>query len=176
VGPVLLEPLREPVALVHRSHSLDPFRHSSDGRNEADVTKEDQFMLGVKNYTQDYVDRCRSKVDSDLAAYRKISTAAKKQPAFEATLFNNMVLVLDHLFVHRLRTIEGKDGNPLNEVRILCDSIMINNSVVGADKTIKMDPERSVLKLQVGDTITLTEVQFTRLSKAFFDEIERKFQ
>jgi hypothetical protein len=40
VGPVGLEPVRQPVALVHRSHPFVAFRHSSDERNPADVTKE----------------------------------------------------------------------------------------------------------------------------------------
>ena len=30
--------------------------------------------------------------------------------------FNNMTLVLDRYFVHRLRTVTGKDGNPLNQL------------------------------------------------------------
>src|SRR5262249_9723914 len=39
VGPLRLEPLRQLVVLVHRSHSLAPFRHLSDERNPADVTR-----------------------------------------------------------------------------------------------------------------------------------------
>jgi hypothetical protein len=131
-------------------------------------------MLGMKNYPRNYIDRCRSKVDADVAAYVKQAAAAKKQP-FETRFFNNMVLVLDHLFVHRLRTIEGKDGNPLNEVRVLCDSIMLNNNIMSADTTIKMDPPKTVLKLQAGEEIKLNEADFKRLSKAFFAEMERKF-
>jgi hypothetical protein len=38
--------------------------------------------------------------------------------AFETLLFNNMILVLDRNFVHRLRMVIGKDGNPLNEVEL----------------------------------------------------------
>ncbi len=35
-----------------------------------------------------------------------------------------MILALGHYFVHRGRHTEGKDGNPLTEVRMLCDAIM----------------------------------------------------
>lgn len=43
-------------------------------------------------------------------------------------------------FVHRTRNIEGKDGSPLNEVRMLCNSMMHNHDVMTADGTIKYDP------------------------------------
>jgi hypothetical protein len=139
-------------------------------------------MLGMRNYTREYIDGCRSRVDIDLSTYRKLVAAAGNQPAsvealeaFEAPFFNNMVLLLDHFFVHRLRTVEGKDGNPLNEVRILCDSMLNNNNIMGADKTIKYEPAKSVLKYQVGDEIKLNEADFHLLYKAFLAEIESKF-
>ena len=44
------------------------------------------------------------------------------------------------------------------------------------DKSIKLSAEKSVLKHQMGDTITLTESDFLRLSEAFFEEMERKFR
>ena len=135
-------------------------------------------MLGIRNYTQEYIDACRSKLKRDLAAYSTLASAPNNHPAaqaFEPTFFNNMVLVLDHFFVHRLRTVEGKDGNPLNEVRILCDSMLLNNNKMSSDKAIKLSPEKSVLKHQVGDEIKLTEADFLRLSEAFFAEIETKF-
>lgn len=86
-----------------------------------------------------------------------------------------MVIVLDHLFVHRLRTVEGKDGNPLNEVRMLSDSMMNNNNKLSADKTIKYDPARSILKYRISDGIKLNDPNFLLISKAFFAEIESKF-
>jgi hypothetical protein len=139
-------------------------------------------MLGVRNYTKEYIEGCRTRVDADLSRYKKLAAAARNQPAgvkaleaFEITFFNNMVLVLDHLFVHRLRTVEGKDGNPLNEVRLLCDAMLNNNNIMGRDKTIKFDPAKSVLKYKVGDELKLNEADFRLLYKAFFAEIESKF-
>ena len=58
---------------------------------------------------------------------------------------------------------------------MLYDSILRNDGVLCADKTIKHRPESSVLKLQVGDEIALDETQFRQLSDAFFAEIQRKF-
>jgi hypothetical protein len=89
------------------------------------------------------------------------------------------------MFVHRLTGIEGKDGNPLNEVRVLCNSILLYRGKLQVDKlpgwpnsasvSIKLAPEKSVLRLKGGDDIKLSEADFVRLSKAFFVEIERKY-
>ena len=59
------------------------------------------------------------------------------------------------MFLHRLTGIEGKDGNPLNEVRVLCNSILPNQGKLQVDKlpgwpnsagaSIKLPPEKSVL-------------------------------
>ena len=53
---------------------------------------------------------------------------------FESFFFSNLVLVLDNLFVHRGRGLEKKDSNPLNEVRMLCNSILQNHGVMVADR------------------------------------------
>jgi hypothetical protein len=44
-----------------------------------------------------------------------------------------------------------------------------------ADKTIKFDPAKSVLKYRVGDEIKLNAPDFMRLSSAFFAEVESKY-
>jgi hypothetical protein len=95
--------------------------------------------------------------------------------AFEPVFFNNMVHVLDNYFVHRSRTLEKKDGNALNEVRMLCTSMVSNDGRLAADKQIKLNPEKSVLGYKVGDVIALRENDFQLLAKAFFAEIEAKF-
>ena len=86
-----------------------------------------------------------------------------------------MVLVLDALFVHRLRTKEGKDGNPLNEVRALSESLTENDGVLAVAKSIKHKRESSVLHLEVGDQIALGASDFQRLAEAYFAEIEAKY-
>ena len=141
-------------------------------------------MLCVNSYSEDYIDACRSKVASQLAAYKTLVDAgtpttnaafASAVEAFEPLFFSNLVVVLDSLFVHRSRALELKDGNPLNEVRMLCNSILQSGGVMTADKTIKFKPAASVLKIQIGDSIHIGQADFVRLSEAFFAEMEAKF-
>ena len=133
-------------------------------------------MLMVGSYAKEYVDACRAKVAAQFASYRKVLAAKPLHiDAFEPQFFNHMILALDHYFAHRGRTMEGKDGNPLNEVRMLCDAIMENDGRMRADKTIRYKPETSILKLNAGDEIRLNADAFARLSDAFFDEIEKRF-
>jgi hypothetical protein len=144
-----------------------------------------EFMLGRKNFTQEELDHSKAEINAQLATYKALCKAISAAPsdmkvdaaltAFEARFFNNMVLALDRPFVHRVRMVTGKDGNPLNEVEMLCDSLMNNNGVLLSSNVIKLIPEQSVVGLNVGDTIALSARDFERLSTAFFDEIERKF-
>ena len=41
--------------------------------------------------------------------------------------------------------------------------------------SITLPPEKSVLKLRVGNEVKLSEADFVRLSKVFFGEIEKKY-
>ena len=138
----------------------------------------------MKKYSKDYIAACRARVDADLGTYRKqVGNAPSKE--FEARFFNDQVLLLDYMFVHRLTGIEGKDGNPLNEVRVLCNSLLLNQGRLQVDRLpgwpnsastgMELPPERSVLKLKVGEEVRLNESDFVRLSKAFFAELEKKF-
>src|SRR5882724_131648 len=132
-------------------------------------------MLGMKTYSQGYIDACRARVDAGVRAYRK---QAGKSPSeeIEHRFFNDQVLLLDYMFVHRLTGIEGKDGNPLNEVRILCNSILLNMGRLQVDKLPGWpNSAGSGLKLEPGDAVKLTQADFVRLAKAFFDELEKKY-
>lgn len=86
-----------------------------------------------------------------------------------------MIVVLDALFCHRSRTMEGNDGYPLSEVRVLCNSLMLHDGRLCADKPIKLNSSASVLKLQVGDEVRLNEDEFRALADAFFTGIEAKY-
>jgi hypothetical protein len=138
-------------------------------------------MLGVKHYPKDYVTGCRQRVDAQLAAYRKLAAATGKGKAgtalqaFAPGYFNSMVIVLEGCFTHRLRGVEGKDGNPCNEVRVLATSILEHGGVLTGEKSIKLTPETSVLGLAEGERIELTEGELTRLAEAYFAEIEKRF-
>jgi hypothetical protein len=144
-------------------------------------------MLGMKEYDGDYIDACRSRVETQTAMFREVAQAARDHgdadvsglegalESLESEYFNNMLLVLEGYFVHRLRGVEGKDGNALNEVRVLARSLMENGGTVMEDTQIALDPDRSVLGLSVGEPVRLTLQQYTRLSNAFFRELERRF-
>jgi hypothetical protein len=85
------------------------------------------------------------------------------------------VLALDRYFVHRFRVVSGKDGNPLNEVELIVDSLMLNGGVLRGSNVIKYSSGDSVLGLEIADRISLTAEDFQRLSAAFLAEIETKF-
>jgi hypothetical protein len=136
-------------------------------------------MLCVNKYKKDYIDECRARMESLATAARAEKRALNSAvDAFEPLFFNNLSLVLDNYFVHRSRTMEGKDGNPLDEFRMICTLLLQNQGVMCMDKTnntIKYNPEKSVLKLQVEAPIKLSESDFLRLFRAFFAGIESKF-
>lgn len=129
-------------------------------------------MLAITEYGRNHVERCRRRIEADVAAFSNSGANGAAEIAF----FNNMVLSLDRYFLHRARKNEGKDGNPLNEVRIVCDSLTDNDGVLAGNQTIRMKPEESVLKLEVGDPIVLSEQDFRRLADAFIAEIEARYQ
>ena len=129
-------------------------------------------MLAVSSYARDYIEGCRSRIDEQVAAYRALGST---DAAFEAVFFNNLVLVLELSFVHRLRALEHSDGNALNEVRVLALSLLNNGGRLLEDTRIRLDPARTVLGYRPGEEIAVREAEFVRLAKAFFAEIEGRY-
>src|SRR3954454_270216 len=137
-------------------------------------------MLGRKSYTPEELDRATTAIDRQVAAYKKLVKAidtsdpkvASAVEDFEPLFFNNLTLALDRPFVHRLRAVSGKDGNPLNEVELLVESLMNNDGVLRGNNVIKLVPDQSVLMLDLGDRIRLSADEFERLAGAFLGELE----
>jgi hypothetical protein len=141
-------------------------------------------MLGRKDYTREELDNAAKAIGAQLTAYKKLakavdatSDAAAKAAlgAFEPLFANNLTLALDRYFVHRLRGVTGKDGNPLNEVELLVESLMNNGGVLRGNNVVKYVPAESVTRLETGDRIQLSAAQFERLAKAFLATIESKY-
>lgn len=121
-------------------------------------------MPATNKYTHEYVYECRSKVELQLSTFRNMTSKAKNLDktndrslhhtidAFERHFINNMIIVLDAMFMHRTRALEGKDST-LNDVRFLSREILNNRN-----------------------EITLNVWQFEKLAKGFFEEIEKKYQ
>ncbi|MFI5960504.1 hypothetical protein [Cryptosporangium sp. NPDC051539] len=131
-------------------------------------------MLAISKYPQEFVDMARRQIAAQVEAFRKLGSSESVRE-FEPSYFNNLVLALEMHFVHRTRAVEKKDGNPMNEVRVLAMSLISNNGVLGEDRTIKLEAETSVLGYRVGDVIAIREDQFVALAKAFFDDLETKY-
>jgi len=135
-------------------------------------------MLARNTYEQSYIDGCRKIVDYQVSTYDGVAKATSDEAAlgqFQPVFFNNMVILLDSLFAHRQRGTEGKDGNPINEVTMLREAMVEHHGVFTENKTMKLKPENSVLGIAFGDYVTLSQRQFTKISEAFFKEIEARF-
>jgi hypothetical protein len=139
-------------------------------------------MLGRKDFTQEELDAARSMVRRGLEAYRRLAEsidgdrrAAAALAAFEVPFFNSLTLALDRFFVHRVRLVSGRDGNPLNEVELLADGLMRTDGVLRESTVIRLVPEESVSKIAIGERIELTADRFERIADAFFAELEKRY-
>ena len=135
-------------------------------------------MLARSSYEQEYIDACRRQVDAQVAAFTTLASSAPADTvaAFEPTYFNALVVYLEACFLHRTRAVEGKDGNPLNEVRVLTVSLTSGGGRMGTDRTMKLTPATSVLGHAPGDEIAVRRDAFVRLADAFFADLEKRFR
>jgi hypothetical protein len=140
-----------------------------------------QKMPGRKDYIQEKFEHGKASIHAQLAEYKqpvreiasgKGATALKN---IGGLFFNFMPLVLDHFYVHRLRMVTGKDGNPLDQVEMICDSLMNNNGIFHDSIVNKYIPDQPVVKPHVGDKMSLSADEFERLSAAFIAEWKCKF-
>ncbi len=123
-------------------------------------------------YTSDEIEACRDNCDALLAVWAANDV---EDTTLESLVFLQAVVVLDAWFAHRERDLEGDDGNPMNEVRVIADSVMGNAGTLRVQEPIRWAPERTVLRLAVGDEIELTANGFERLAAAYLAAIENTY-
>jgi len=128
-------------------------------------------MLGRANYPVAYIKAVNTRVDRVLKAFDQ----AKPAEPFASEALLDVIVGLEMAFVHRLRGQEGKDGNPLNEVRMITASVLEFGGVMTLDKSIKWKPEASATGLKNGDKIALDRKQVGKLVDAFFEELAKKY-
>ncbi len=147
------------------------------GRRPVDGAQVKRDAMLVRNsYSQAYIASTRTTLRATVTEYRKLAKSGAPEGDFERQFFNHLVLALEMYFSHRQRGLEGKDGNPLTEVRVLAESIMANDGRLLDDGPVTHAPERSVLGYRAGDLIRLDPDSFTRLCEAFLDEIEVRYR
>jgi hypothetical protein len=143
-------------------------------------------MLSVSAYPQQYIDEARARITGQRSVFAALAHevrrsgagpggAAAALDALEPEYFANLVIALDSHFVHRSRGQERKDGNAMNEVRVLVSSIQQHDSIMTAEKGIRLDPARSVLGIHYGDRVRIDAEGFERLARAFFEALEATY-
>lgn len=140
----------------------------------------DHAVLSVKSYPADFVEASRARFVSLLDAYRRLTetlpagslTVASE---FEHRFVHAVLVSLDAAFVHRVRAQEGKDGNALNEVRMLAESILANDGVLAPNTTIKYVAARSVTGVDIGQPIGPGIDSVHALVMTVHDEIRSRY-
>src|SRR5690348_8364091 len=132
-------------------------------------------MLGRKDFTKDEIAKGRAAVERQLEAFDALPEPARAALQ-QAGQFNDLALALDRRYVHRLRSVTGKDGTPLNELEIIVESLLNNGGELKAINVIKYVPQDAVVGMKPGDRIRLSRDDFARLSAGVFDELDAKYR
>ena len=139
-------------------------------------------MLAVTSYPLAHIDTGRARLADQVARFRALGLASRAAGVDEATVeavegdyASTLVVALDAWFAHRMRGLEGTDGNPANEVRVLAASLVEHGAVFTPEPPIRLDPAATVLGLEPGDPVRLTLDEVERLGAAYFDEIAARY-
>ncbi|MBS1861025.1 MAG: hypothetical protein JSS68_04865 [Actinobacteria bacterium] len=124
-------------------------------------------MLLRTGYDRHYVAACRESVGAAVEELRRVGAGS--------AAWNQLVAALDRWFSLRNPKVEGRDGNPINEVRVLAESVTERGAVMTVPRGIKLAPDSSVLGFAEGEEISLDGDAFERLFDAFLAEVEEKF-
>ena len=123
-------------------------------------------------YTSAEIEACRDSCDALLAVW---AANEVEDTTLESLVFVHAVVVLDAWFAHREPALEGADGNPMNEVRVIADSVVGNAGTLRVPDPIRWAPERTVLRFAPGDEVEMTANRFERLAAAYLAAIENTY-
>ena len=142
-------------------------------------------MLSVSAYPQQYIDDVRARIADQVSAFTELASVVRAAGGDEGAMtalenlepeyFASLVIALDSHFVHRSRGQERKDGNAMNEVRVLVNSIQQHDGIMTAEKGIRLDAARSVLGIEYGERIRIDADGFERLAAAFLEALEATY-
>jgi len=127
------------------------------------------------------IEACRAEIAAQIQAYRDLVGAASKASgmslaridaalaAFEPAFFNNLLIALDARFASRAR-----DAAAGVEVALLAEALLHHGGVLTANAAVPYDADAALLRLDLGERVSLNAEDVERLSAAFLAEMERR--
>ena len=114
-------------------------------------------MLARTSYDPSQIATARAAFAEMVEGWRSIAarSEARARAAAEEQVFAQMLVALEGWFVHRARAQEGKDGNALNEVRLLALGVTQNSGRFPEPGPVCWRPEQSLTGLRPGDPIRI---------------------
>lgn len=123
-------------------------------------------MLARVGYDHHYVAACRESLGAAIEELRRVEAGS--------AAWNQLAVALTRWFELRNPKLEGREGNPMNEVRTIAESVIEHGAVMTVPRGIKLTPEESVLGFAEGEEISLDGDALERLLDAFLAEVEER--
>ena len=121
-------------------------------------------------YVQTYRDLVAAASKASGASLVRIDGALA---AFEPGYFNNLLVALDARFANRPRHAGHDAGGAIGEVRLICTSLIAHGGVMAVGDGVAYAPEKSVLRIDVGDRVALNADDFEAIAAAYIGETEK---
>lgn len=118
----------------------------------------------------------RAKVAADVAAFRSFAAAVapEHRADVEARWFANALVALDARFAHRDPSLEGVDGNPIHEVRLLVTALLRDRPPAEVSPG-RYSTAAAVLALALDQPVALAADPFRALAEAYLQELEGRY-
>ncbi|WP_062524310.1 hypothetical protein [Demequina rhizosphaerae] len=139
-------------------------------------------MDEVTEYSGDYIDACRWRIEAEVAAFDLLRGQAPGDGSMDAAIQNiedeyfvAVASQLEGMFADRSRDAEGDSPGPLHEMRAVVEALNGNGGRFSPPEGAGLDADTTVLGLDPGEPIMLDRDSFQMLSDAFFDALEETY-